>query len=123
MMQATKVMIVEDDRIIVSVAKWRLTKLGYEVCGSTGTGSEAMNMIECIRPDIILVDTNIKGKNDGIESARLIKEKYNIPVILTSSDTDATTISRARTINPDGFIRKPYQDDSLRVAIELGLKK
>ena len=118
-----KVLIVEDDKIIVNVEKWRLLKLGYEVCGSAGTGAEAMNCVAAMRPDIVLMDINLQGEIDGIEAAGRIKKNFNIPVIFVSSNTDEETISRAKTVNPDGFIRKPFEDNDLRIAIELGLKK
>ena len=65
----------------------------------------------------------MKGGIDGIETAGRIKKEFNIPVIFVSSHTDGETISRAREIHPDGFVRKPFEDDDLRIALELGLKK
>ena len=118
-----KVLVVEDDNLILTVEKWRLAKLGYEVCGSAATGAEALNSVEKLRPDLVLMDINLKGEIDGIETAGRIKKNFNIPVIFVSSFTDEDTISRAKTVNPDGFIRKPFDDDDLRIAIELGLKK
>jgi len=76
-----------------------------------------------MHPDIVLMDIALKGEIDGIDTAAQIKKKYNIPVIFVSSNTDEATISRAREIRPDGFIKKPFDDDDLRIAIELGIKK
>jgi len=118
-----KVLIVEDDTIIVNVVQWRLSKLGYDVCGSAGTGADAMDMAAKMQPDIVLMDINLKGELDGIDTAKRIKENFNIPVIFVSAYIDEETISRAKAIIPDGFIRKPFDDDDLRIAIELGLKK
>jgi CheY-like chemotaxis protein len=118
-----KVLIVEDDNVILSIEKWRLSNLGYEVCGSAGTGAEAMECMAKMRPDIVLMDITLKGEMDGIETAGQIKKNFNIPVIFVSSHTDEKILSRAKAVNPDGFIKKPFDDDDLRVAIELGLKK
>jgi CheY-like chemotaxis protein len=118
-----KVLIVEDDRVITSVAQWRLAKLGYDVCGSAVTGAEALDSIPKMRPDIVLMDINLQGEMDGIETAGRIKKNFTIPVIFVSSHTDEATISRAKEIRPDGFVRKPFEDDDLRIALELGLKK
>ncbi|HUW85478.1 MAG TPA: response regulator [Methanoregula sp.] len=123
MMANTKVLIVEDDKVIVNVAQWRLSKLGYDVCGSAGTGADAMEMVEKMRPDIVLMDITLMGEIDGIETAGRIKKNFNIPVIFVSAYIDEATLSRAKAINPDGFIKKPFEDDDLRIAIELGLKK
>ena len=118
-----KVLIVEDDTIIVNVVQWRLSKIGYDVCGSVGTGADAMDMVEKMRPDIVLMDITLMGEIDGIETAGRIKKNFNIPVIFVSAYIDEATLSRAKAINPDGFIKKPFEDDDLRIAIELGLKK
>ena len=118
-----KVLIVEDDIVLVNIAKWRLSKLGYDVCGSAGTGADAMNCVAKMRPDIVLMDINLQGEIDGIETAGRIKKNFNIPVIFVSAYIDEATISRAKAVHPDGFIKKPFDNDSLRIAIELGLKK
>jgi CheY-like chemotaxis protein len=118
-----KVLIVEDDKLIVHIEQWRLSKLGYDVCGSAGTGTEALNCVAKMRPDIILMDISLEGEMDGIEAARQIKKDFNIPVIFVSAHVDGATIERARAIHPEGFIQKPFNDDDLRVAIKLGIKK
>ena len=118
-----KVLVVEDDKVILSIEKWRLSKLGFEVCGSAATGAEAMECVAKMQPDIILMDITLKGEMDGIETAGQIKKNFNIPVIFVSSHTDEEILSRAKAVNPDGFIKKPFDDDALRIAIELGLKK
>ena len=122
-MTSPKVLIVEDDSVILIIEKWRLSKLGFDVCGSAGTGAEALDCVAKMRPDIVLMDITLKGDMDGIETASQIKKNFSIPVIFVSSHTDGEIIARAKAVNPDGFIKKPFDDDSLRIAIELGLKR
>jgi CheY-like chemotaxis protein len=122
-MAAPKVLIVEDDKVILSIARWRLSNLGYEICGSAATGAEALDNVAKMQPDIVLMDITLKGEMDGIETAKRIKKNFNIPVIFVSSHTEGEIITRAREVGPAGFVKKPFDDDSLRIAIELGLKK
>jgi CheY-like chemotaxis protein len=122
-MTNSRVLIVEDDNIIVTLEKWRLSNLGYEVCGVAGNGADAIDLAEKMQPDIVLMDINLHGDIDGIETAGRIKKDFNIPVIFVSAYIDNATLSRAKAINPDGFLRKPFEDDDLRIAIEMGLKK
>ena len=119
----SKVLIVEDDKLIVYIEQWRLSKLGYDICGSAGTGTEAIECVEKMHPDIVLMDIRLDGEMDGIEAARRIKTDFNIPIIFVSAYIDEETIARAKTVNPEGFLRKPFDDDDLRIAIEMGLKK
>ena len=87
-----KVLIVEDDKIIVDIEQWRLSKLGYDVCGSAGTGAEAMNCVATMQPDIVLMDIHLEGEIDGIETAGRIKKEFDIPVIIVSAHIDEATI-------------------------------
>jgi CheY-like chemotaxis protein len=123
MMPKPQILLVEDDRIIVKIAEWRLSKLGYDVCGKAEDGINAVEIVMKKKPDLVLMDINIKGEIDGIETARRIKKDFNIPIIFLTSHSDGATLARAKEIKPDGLIRKPFEDDDLRVAIELALKK
>jgi two-component system, response regulator PdtaR len=117
------ILLVEDDDIIAKVAEWRLKNLGYDVCGRATTGAEAMELVVNGKPDLVLMDINIKGDIDGIETAKMIKKGFNIPVVYVTSHSDGSTLERARATQPDGFICKPFEDNDLRVAIELALKR
>ena len=76
-----------------------------------------------MRPDVVLIDISLEGEIDGIETALRIKKDFNIPVIFVSAHFDGATIDRARAIHTEGFIKKPFNDDDLRVALEFGIKK
>lgn len=122
-MSNEKILLVEDDDIIAKVADWRLKNLGYTVCGRAVTGAAAIELVVNEKPDLVLMDINIQGEIDGIETARIIKKGFNIPVVYVTSHSDGPTLERAKATQPDGFIVKPFEDNDLRVAIELALKK
>ncbi|MHB8162806.1 MAG: response regulator [Methanoregula sp.] len=122
-MTGEKILIVEDDDIIARVEDWRLKNLGYNVCGRAITGTEAVELVAKHNPDLVLMDINIQGPIDGIETTKLIKKDFNIPVVYVTSHSDGATIERAKDTKPDGFIIKPFEDNDLRVAISLALKK
>jgi CheY-like chemotaxis protein len=122
-MEKPKVLVVEDDEVIVDIEIWRLSKLGFDVCGSAATGAEALECAAKLQPDIVLMDISLRGDMDGIEAAGQIKKNFNIPVIFVTAHIHGEILARAKTVNPDGFIKKPFDDDDLRIAIELGLKK
>jgi CheY-like chemotaxis protein len=122
-MAGESILLVEDDDIIARVEDWRLKNLGYAVCGRATTGAEAMELVVNKKPDLVLMDINIKGNIDGIETAKMIRKGFNIPVIYVTSQSDGATLKRAKETKPDGFIIKPFDDNDLRVAIELALKK
>lgn len=122
-MAKKKILLVEDDDIIAKVTDWRLKILGYGVCGRAVTGAETMKMMAKKRPDLVLMNIDIKGDIDGIETAQMVKKDFDVPVVFVTANTESPTLERVKETRPDGFVIKPFEYDDLRVAIELALKK
>jgi CheY-like chemotaxis protein len=122
-MSKGRILIVEDDDILARIISWRLTNMEYEVCGRASSGAEAMECLVKEKPDLVLMDINIKGDIDGIETTNMVKKGFRLPVVFLTSHSDGPTLERAKATNPDGFVIKPFSDQDLRVAIELALKK
>ena len=116
-----KILIVENDEIVSKVLEWRLTGLGYTVSGKTATGQGAINLTNKTRPDAILMDIGLDGSMDGIETAKIIQEKFNIPIIFLTAHSDTTVLERIFPLKPANFITKPFTDDDLRVALRLSI--
>ncbi len=119
----TRILIVEDDMIIAANISLQLTKLGYEVTGIESRGEEALVHTSMNRPDIILMDINLKGKLDGIETVRAIQKKEDIAIIYLSANADEATFSRARGTHPLAFISKPFNTLTLERTIALAVEQ
>lgn len=120
---AVKILVVEDEMIIGAKISMQLTNLGYEVTGMLARGEEVLPHVEGNRPDIILLDVRLKGKMDGIETASLIDQHYQIPIIFLTANADETTFNRAKAIRPAAFIAKPFRQLDLQRAIELTISR
>lgn len=116
-----KILVVEDEMIIAAKISLQLTSLGYEVDGILPRGEEAILHVKENNVDIILLDINLKGNIDGIETARQIKLQSNIPIIYLTANEDEATFNRAKTTRPAGFISKPFKQLDLQRAIELAI--
>ena len=119
---AAKILITEDEVIIAEDIAACLEELGYEVC-AIDSGIDTIAMVRETKPDLVLLDINIKGERDGIEIANIIKEEFGIPFIFLTAYADEKTIDRAKTTEPYGFIVKPFDEKDLRSAIEIALYK
>ena len=119
MVSPIKILIVEDEMIIAANTSLQLTNLGYEVSGIVSRGEEALIHIEESLPDIILLDIQLKGELDGIETAHQMQKKFNIPIIYLTSNVDDANFERAKKTNPYAFISKPFKKLDLQHAIEL----
>ena len=119
MNDSKKILVVEDEMIIGAKISLHLTSMGYEVTGIIPRGEEAIAHIESHPPDIVLLDIQLKGQLDGIETAQAIKARKDIPIIYLTANADDINFNRARETKPEAFISKPYKKLDLQRAIEL----
>ena len=113
------ILIVEDDMIIAANLSLQLSQLGYEITGIESRGEEAVLHAQLNPPDIILMDINLKGVLDGIETARKISEYREIPIIYLTANNDEATFNRAKDTCPRAFISKPFNKLDLQRSIAL----
>lgn len=114
-----KILIVEDEMVIGANLSLQLNGMGFEVCGLLPRGEDVLPYIRSTKPDILLMDIQLKGKLDGIETARLVQAKFDVPIIYLTSNTDKAHFSRAKETRPRAFISKPCKNIDLQRAIEL----
>ena len=93
-----------------------LKNIGYEVCGSTGRGEDAITSIRDLRPDLVLMDITLAGNMDGIRTAGLVSA-LNIPVIFLSAFSDEKSLERAKQSNPYGYLLKPFTQSELKQSL------
>ena len=123
MKSPAKILIVEDEMIIGANISLQLTKLGYEVTGIVTRGEEAIIHVKQHKPDIVLMDIQLKGDLDGIETVQLMHQEIDIPVIYLTANADQEHFDRAKSTNPYAFISKPFKKMDLQHAIELVIDK
>jgi PAS domain S-box-containing protein len=116
-----RIMVVEDEQIIAEDLRDRLKVLGYEVVGIAATGAAAIAMVEVERPDLVLMDIELKGESDGIKTAEQIRTRLQIPVVYLTAHSDRATLDRAKLTEPYGYLIKPVEDRELHVVIEVAL--
>ena len=114
-MQKAQILIVEDDGIVAMDIESRLKKLGYSVSGTVIYGEKAIEKVEELSPDLVLMDIVLKGEMDGIEAAEIIRSRFDVPVIFLTAYADEERFERAKLTIPFGYILKPFQDETLRL--------
>lgn len=117
-MENSKIILVEDNKDYALKIKKKLENLGYDVPIIASNGTEAIKNIHNKKPDIIIVDLELKGDLDGIETASKINEKFVTPILYLSSAEDADFIEKVKKTNFAGYIFKPINDISLYATIE-----
>jgi CheY-like chemotaxis protein len=122
-MKPCNVLVIEDEAVIAMDLEEKLRKLGHQVVGQGTSGEEAVEQAREKRPDLILMDIRLQRGMDGIDAARTIRQKLDIPVVYLTALSDDATVDRAKLTEPLAYILKPIQERELRVILELALHR
>lgn len=110
---AMRVVMVDDSDLFRRTTCRVLEMLGYQVVGEGRSGSEAIQLVKALRPDLVLLDVEMPGMN-GIQAARRIQETCPTPVVLlTAYDTDDLLVD-ARDAGVAAYLVKPVDPHTLR---------
>lgn len=116
------ILIVEDDPIIAADLEDRLSEMGFGILGPVATGEDALSFFDRQPiPNLVLLDIQLEGKWDGIETARHIRQKHGLPIVFLTSNSDDATFAQAQKTSPQAFLSKPFRGRDLKHAIELAL--
>ena len=115
------ILIVEDDIIIATDLQMRLQRLGYQVVGIAKSSTEALPLFQQNEIDLLLMDINIQGSKDGIETAQLLQSHKVVPLIYLTALSDKETIERAKITRPSAYLTKPFNEIDLQVAIDIAI--
>jgi CheY-like chemotaxis protein len=119
-----KILIVEDELIVAENLRLVLTGMGYEVPLPAGSSGEALERAAELHPDLILMDIVLEGSPmDGIETAKKIGQRMDVPVIFVTAYSDKKTLQRVKGTGPYAYILKPFNERELSFAIELALHR
>src|SRR5579862_9372065 len=112
--RALRVMLVEDEVIVAWDIAETVKRLGYTIVGTADTAEQAIRPAET---DLILMDIRLNGVPDGIEAARVIRERTGLGVIYLTAHADLATMERAAATAPVGYVFKPFTEEVLRTAL------
>lgn len=118
-MPKTSILIVEDELIAAESLVFDLQMHNYSITQVVDSGAKAIKSVQKKVPDIILMDIRIKGKLDGIETAKIIKKNYSMPIIYLTAFKDVGTLNRIQEQDSNSIhISKPIHTPILLDAIE-----
>lgn len=119
----TRLLIVEDERIVAMDLRQRLERFGYEVVDIAASGKKAVELVEEHHPDMVLMDIRIQGDMDGIQTAGMLRDRFDMPHIYITAHRDDETIGRAKHTEPFGYLLKPFNDREIQTTIEMAVHK
>lgn len=122
-MRKTNILVVEDEPLIAMDIRQRLLRLGYNVTAIADSAETALEAVEQFLPDLVLMDIQLYGDRDGIDTAAEIQERFKLPVVYLTAHADSATLEQAKLTRPFGYIVKPFENHDLTTAIEIALSR
>lgn len=118
-----RILVVEDEPTSALHLEAHLELMEYQVLTTVSSGEEALLQVAQTLPDLVLMDIELAGELDGIQTAGMIQEQWNIPVIYLTANDDEDTLERAKITEPFGYLLKPFSERELYRTIEIALYK
>ncbi len=117
MKEIKKILIVEDEFVVAFDLKNSLNKYGYHITSIVNSGEKALLKAAADKPDLILMDINLRGKLNGLDAAKAIDLEYKIPIIFMTAYDYSHLLKQLNSKNFH-LINKPYKHIELVEMIE-----
>ncbi len=121
MEQPIRILIVEDNVIIADDMQSMLEEIGYEIVDNVIVYEQAVKVLESEQVDLVLIDIILASDKTGIDLGKHIRDNYDIPFIFVTSNSDRATVENAKTVKPNGYLVKPFEQQDLYTSIEIAL--
>jgi DNA-binding LytR/AlgR family response regulator len=107
--------------IIADDMQSMLEEIGYEIVDNVIVYEQAEEVLKTQEVDLVLIDIILASDKTGIDLGKHIRENYNIPFIFVTSNSDRATVENAKTVKPNGYLVKPFEQQDLYTSIEIAL--
>jgi DNA-binding response OmpR family regulator len=114
-MPRPSVLVVEDDTSIRKLLTLALAREGY-VCAEAGSVSSALERLQGVKPDLVILDVNLPG-GTGFDVLRALRERYaapELPVVMLSALSQEVNVSRGLQLGAQDYLVKPFRMNDLK---------
>ncbi len=98
-----------------------LEEIGYEIVDNVIVYEQAVEVLRNQQVDLVLIDIILASDKTGIDLGKHIRDNYDIPFIFVTSNSDRATVENAKTVKPNGYLVKPFEQQDLYTSIEIAL--
>lgn len=121
MLNNSKILVVEDERVISTFITAILSSNGYSVLHAA-TGAEAVSMIVSHMPDLMLLDLGLPD-TDGLTVLKEIREWSELPIIVVSARQEEREKVEALDAGANDYVTKPFGNSELLARIRTALRQ
>lgn len=121
MVNTCKILLVDDDRLVLATVSAGLRDNGYEVV-TAASGEEALEQVNQVFPDLVMLDMRMPGMS-GVETARALKQQNQAPFVFLSAYGDEEVVQQAAAEGAFGYLVKPMDVTKMIPTIEAALAR
>lgn len=118
-MKTTKVLIAEDDPMVLSLHVQALSQMeGFEIAGTVSDGQQLVDFFDGSSADLIIMDIYMPGMN-GLEALKILRKNgQSADVILVSAGKKGEIVNTARKLGAFDYMIKPYSFQRFRASLQ-----
>lgn len=120
-MVGSKVLVVEDDRTLLEVLQYNLTKEGYDVL-TASDGAEGLETARSNKPDLVILDVMLP-KIDGYEVCRILRKEMTMPILMLTAKIEETDRVVGLEVGADDYVTKPFSMRELMARVRAMLRR
>jgi signal transduction histidine kinase len=120
--ESIRVLIVEDDFMVSAMIRGRVEDTGYTVLGEAQDGVQAIELVQTLHPDVVLMDIEMPNMN-GIEATQHISEYEPTPVVILSAFESPELVNKASEVGAGAYLVKPPNARELERGITIALAR
>ena len=117
-----KVVVAEDEALIRMDIVEALNDSGYDVVGQAANGDEAVDHARELKPDVVVMDVKMPGK-DGITAATEIAKENIAPVVMLTAFSQRSLAEKAADAGAMAYVVKPFVPEKLLPALEVAISR
>jgi len=121
-MSAIKILVIDDEVLIAELMKSYLISFGFSEIFLAHTRNTAIQAIHHVQPDLVLLDLHLQQPKDGLDIAKILDEKGDLPYIFITANADMLIIQEAIHTRASSYITKPVKKADLFASIQIALK-
>jgi diguanylate cyclase (GGDEF)-like protein len=118
-----RILVVEDHPDQAESLCRLLSVLGYRPMDAVSSGEAALEAVDAVAPDLVLMDLHLAGDMDGITAADRIRAQADVPVVFLTAFADPPLLERAAAVAPYGYLVKPVAAEALHAALSVALHR
>ena len=115
------ILAVDDNEQMLKLLRVNLTVEGYSIV-TASNGISALELLEEYEPDLVILDIMMPGL-DGFQVLDLIRQRSNVPVIMLTARSEATTLRDALVLGADDYVRKPFSILELTARVRAKMRR